>query len=120
MAGLIFIYHKLLSFFGKQGWWPADTPFEVMVGAILTQNTAWRNVERAIKNLKREEALTPQVLGIVDETRLAELIKPAGYYNVKAKRLKSLMKFLDGEYGGSIERMFNDPLPTLKKAKYAP
>lgn len=85
-----------------------------MVGAILTQNTAWRNVERAIKNLKGEGVLTPQGLGGIDEGRLAKLIKPAGYYNIKAKRLKSLMNFLDGEYGGSLKRMFKEPLSALR------
>jgi endonuclease-3 related protein len=111
---LLIIYQKLLRFFGEQGWWPAETPFEVVVGAILTQNTAWRNVERAIENLKGAGALTPQGLGELDETRLAELIRPAGYYNVKAKRLKSLMAFLEGEYGGDLKRMFNTPLMTLR------
>ncbi len=80
----------------------------------MTQNTAWRNVERAIKNLKGVGALTPQGLRGLVETRLAELIKSAGYYNIKAKRLKSLIDFLDGEYGGSLKRMFKEPLPTLR------
>ena len=97
---LLAIYHTLLSIFGEQGWWPADTPFEVMVGAVLTQNTAWRNVERAIENLKGEGVLTPQGLREIDGARLAELIRPAGYYNVKATRLKRLIAFLDTEYGG--------------------
>ncbi|OGP53830.1 MAG: endonuclease [Deltaproteobacteria bacterium RBG_13_52_11] len=112
---LLIIYHNLLKFFGGQGWWPAETPFEVVVGAILTQNTAWRNVERAIENLKEEGVLTPQGLSRLDGTRLAELIKPAGYYNVKAKRLKNLMAFLDGEYGGDLTKMFNAPLPSLRE-----
>jgi endonuclease-3 related protein len=107
-------YHTLLSFFGEQGWWPADTPFEVMIGAVLTQNTAWRNVERAINNLKEEGILSPRGLRGVNEARLAELIRPAGYYNVKAKRLKGLMAFLDGEYRGDLRRMFNEPLPSLR------
>jgi len=108
------LYHTLLSFFGEQGWWPADTPFEVVVGAVLTQNTAWRNVERAIENLKEEGVLTPQGLREVEESSLAELIRPAGYYNVKAKRLKSLMEFLDRGYGGDLRKLFTEPLSSLR------
>jgi endonuclease-3 related protein len=85
-----------------------------MVGAVLTQNTAWRNVERAIENLKGEGVLTPMGLRGVDESRLAELIRPAGYYNVKARRLKSLMEFLAGECGGDLRKMFDEPLATLR------
>jgi endonuclease-3 related protein len=112
---LLAIYHTLLSFFGEQGWWPAETPFEVMVGAVLTQNTAWRNVERAIENLKEKGVLTPQVLMKLDESRLAGLIRPAGYYNVKARRLKHLMNFLAGEYGGDLKRMFAESLSSLRE-----
>lgn len=115
MKELLTIYDTLLKFFGEQGWWPADTPFEVMVGAVLTQNTAWRNVERAIENLKEEEVLTPLGLRGIDEARLAELIRPAGYYNVKAKRLKSLMGFLDGGYGGDLMKLFSEPLSILRE-----
>jgi endonuclease-3 related protein len=111
---LLAIYHTLLSIFGEQGWWPADTPFEVMVGAVLTQNTAWRNVEQAIENLKGEGVLTPLGLRGIDRERLAELIRPAGYYNVKAKRLKSLVEFLDTEYGGDLTKMFSEPLEHLR------
>jgi len=84
------------------------------VGAVLTQNTAWRNVERAIENLKEEGVLTPQSLIGLDEARLAGLIRPAGYYNVKARRLKHLMHFLDEAYGGGLERMFAEPLSSLR------
>ena len=112
---LLTIYHTLLSFFGEQGWWPADTPFEVIVGAVLTQNTAWRNVERAIENLKEEGVLTPLGLRGIDEARLAELIRPAGYYNVKAKRLKSLIAFLDRGYGGDLMKMFSEPFSSLRE-----
>jgi endonuclease-3 related protein len=112
---LFTIYDTLLKFFGEQGWWPADSPFEVMVGAVLTQNTAWRNVERAIANLKEEDVLTSLGLRRIDEARLAELIRPAGYYNVKAKRLKSLIEFLDRGYGGDLMKMFSEPLSSLRK-----
>lgn len=112
---LLAIYHTLLNFFGEQGWWPADTAFEVMVGAVLTQNTSWRNVERAIENLKTEGLLTPLGLWEIEEARLAALIRPAGYYNIKTKRLKSLMEFLDREYGGDLARMFSEPLVPLRE-----
>jgi endonuclease-3 related protein len=112
---LAVIYHRLLSFFGEQGWWPAETPFEVMVGAILTQNTAWRNVEHAIARLKEAGVLTPEGLHRIPERRLARLIRPAGYYNVKAKRLKALIAFLTREYGGDLQRMFRERLAPLRE-----
>jgi endonuclease-3 related protein len=112
---LLAIYNTLLTFFGEQGWWPAETPFEVIVGAVLTQNTAWRNVERAIENLKEEGVLTPQGLMNLDEARLAVFIRPAGYYNVKARRLKHLMNFLEREYGGDLKLMFDEPLSSLRE-----
>ena len=115
MKELLTIYDTLLRFFGEQGWWPADTPFEVMVGAVLTQNTAWRNVEFAIENLKEEGVLTPLGIQGIDEARLAEFIRPAGYYNVKAKRLKSLIEFLEGGYGGDLMKMFSEPLSSLRE-----
>jgi endonuclease-3 related protein len=111
---LFSIYDTLLSFFGEQGWWPADTPFEVVVGAVLTQNTAWGNVEQAIGNLKAKGVLTPRGLQDIDELHLAGLIRPAGYYNVKAKRLKSLMSFLFREYRGDLTAMFTEPLSMLR------
>jgi endonuclease-3 related protein len=109
------IYHRLLSFFGEQGWWPAETPLEVMVGAILTQNTAWRNVEHAIANLKEAGVLTAEGLRRIPERRLARLIRSAGYYNVKARRLKALIAFLSGEFRGDIQKMFRMPLAPLRE-----
>ncbi len=88
-------YRLLLDAYGPQHWWPADTPFEVMVGAILTQNTAWSNVERAIARLRMAQALSVPRLLALDEAVLAELIRPAGYFNVKARRLKALCAFLE-------------------------
>jgi endonuclease-3 related protein len=112
---LIWVYQTLLRAFGGQGWWPAETPFEVVIGAVLTQNTSWRNVERAIEKLSAAGVLTPHGLRRLDETRLAALIRPAGYYNVKAKRLKNWMAFLDREYGGDLTLMFNDALAPLRE-----
>ena len=83
------VYKKLLKQYGYQHWWPADTPFEVMVGAILTQNTAWTNVERAIANLKSQSCLTPQGILQAPQSDLAEWLKPSGYFNVKAQRLRN-------------------------------
>jgi len=90
-------FQRLHDAYGPQRWWPGDTPFEVMVGAILTQNTAWSNVERAIANLKATHALDGAALLDLPDTRLAELIRPAGYFNVKTRRLKALCAFLSAE-----------------------
>ncbi|MEO1783518.1 endonuclease III domain-containing protein [Thermodesulfobium sp. 4217-1] len=84
-------YEILYNFFGPQGWWPADSPLEVIVGAVLTQSTSWQNVERAIINLKKEGLLDFEALVNVEQDKLAMLIKPSGYYNIKAKRLKNLI-----------------------------
>lgn len=103
-------YQLLYQRFGPQYWWPAKTPFEVIVGAILTQNTSWANVEKAILNLRRASLLSPRKLYQVTIRKLARLIKPAGYFNIKARRLKNFINFLFSRYGGSLARMFNtDP-----------
>lgn len=88
------IYRQLFDYYGPQHWWPAQTPFEVMVGAVLTQNTAWTHVERAIENLRRADLLDPAAISSVKQPALAEYLKPAGYFNVKAKRLQALSQFL--------------------------
>jgi endonuclease-3 related protein len=82
------LYKLMLRHFGKQNWWPAETQYEVIVGAILTQNTAWKNVEKAIKNLKNAGVLEPKAILALEDERLQELIRPAGFYRQKAKRLK--------------------------------
>lgn len=99
-------YKKLYSAFGPQHWWPGDTPFEVIVGAILTQNTAWTNVEKAIHNLKKARLLTPRKLHDLSQKELARYIRPAGYFNIKAKRLKYFLNYLFDNYSGSLNRMF--------------
>ncbi len=83
------IYNTLFKCYGPQGWWPGETPFEIMVGAVLTQNTAWLNVERAINNLLDADALSPEAILEAQPTQLASWLKPSGYFNVKAKRLKN-------------------------------
>ncbi len=100
------VFRALWRAYGPQGWWPGRTPFEVMVGAILTQNAAWINVERAIARLRRRRALTPRALHALPERKLADLIRPAGYFRVKARRLRSLTGLLAGEFGGRLDRLF--------------
>ena len=109
------IYQKLLATFGPQKWWPAETKFEVIVGAILTQNTNWGNVEKALANLKHAEVLTPSGLHKIPASKLARLIKSSGYFNIKAKRLKNFINFFFKEYDGDLATMANEPLDILRK-----
>lgn len=102
---LLKIYRTLLKHFGPQAWWPAETPFEVMIGAILTQNTNWKNVEIAINNLKKEKILSPQRLYQTKNSKLQELIRSSGYYKQKAIKLKAFVMFFLREYSGSIRKM---------------
>lgn len=111
---LLAIHEALFAAFGPQGWWPGETPFEVMVGAILTQNTAWRNVERAIANLRAARALTPAAMARLGPEALAALIRPAGYFRVKAARLGHLLRHLRERHGGSVARMLRAPLGPLR------
>ena len=98
-AVLLWLFERLLAAYGPQEWWPADSPFEVMTGAVLTQNTAWTNVEKALKNLKANQALDPLVItGSADET-LAGWLRPSGYFNVKARRLKAFCSWYLQEGG---------------------
>jgi endonuclease III related protein len=113
-ADLLSTYERLLAAFGPQNWWPGDSPFETMVGAVLVQNTAWRNVERAIQNLREAGVLQPQALYALEPHELAELIRPAGYYRVKTKRLRNLLKFVLDDYDGSLDRMFATSVATLR------
>jgi len=97
------IYTLLLDRFGQQGWWPGDTPFEIAVGAILTQNTSWTNTARAVDNLKAADILSYESLAAVPQPRIAELIKPAGYYNLKAKRLGNFIDMVRRLYGADFD-----------------
>ena len=103
---LLAIFEQLLAHYGPLRWWPAETPFEVCVGAILTQNTAWTNVEKAIRALKQADVLESAGLRDIEPERLAQLIRPAGYFNVKSRRLKDFIDWLFTNFGGSLERMF--------------
>ena len=108
------LYTILLQHYGPQGWWPGDTPLEVAVGAILTQNTNWKNVALAIDRLKEAGLLTAKALQELPEVELAEYIRPAGYYNIKARRLKNFLHFLFNRYGGSMEVMAAAPVELLR------
>jgi endonuclease-3 related protein len=99
------LYQLLYSAFGPQGWWPGETPFEVALGAILTQNTNWQNVARVIAQLKAENLLDPQALGALPEAELARRLRPLGYYNLKARRLKNFLTFFAQQFGNSMERL---------------
>lgn len=103
---LKWIYEQLFKVFGPRHWWPGDTPFEIIIGAILTQNTAWTNVEKAIKNLKAQDLLEPEKLKNIPQDNLATLIKPTGYYQLKAHRLKEFIEFLFSNYDGNLDKMF--------------
>ena len=103
---LLKIYNLLYEKFGPRHWWPGDTRLEIIIGAILTQNTSWKNVEKAIKNLKREKVLKVRSLTSIPEKKLAKLIKPAGYYNIKSRRIKSFLSFLNTKYDSNLGRMF--------------
>jgi endonuclease-3 related protein len=102
---LLEMYRRLDAAYGDQRWWPGDTPLEVAVGAILTQNTAWVNVEKAVANLKSAGLLEPGALARLTPSEIAPLIKPAGYYNVKARRLRAFLDFLAEEYDGDVAAM---------------
>lgn len=108
------IYRKLARAWGRQHWWPAETPFEVIVGAILTQNTAWTNVERAMANLRAAGALSLEGIRNLPVAELEILVRSSGYFRQKAGRLKSFVAFVDARYGGSLETMFANPTEELR------
>src|SRR5579872_124301 len=99
-------FETLKQSLGPMGWWPGRTPFEVIVGAILTQNTAWTNVEKAIANLRRAKLLTPAAIEKAPPQKIETLIRSSGYFRQKARKLKAFCAFLRYEYGGSLKRMF--------------
>jgi len=112
---LMEIYRKLYKAYGPRRWWPGEASFEVMVGAILTQNTSWRNVEKAIQKLKGKGVLSPEGLHHLKKSELARLIRSSGYYRIKADRLKSFMDFLFGQYDGDLKRMKKEKLEELRE-----
>lgn len=110
---LVQIYLRLLAAYGPQHWWPADEPFEVMVGAVLTQSTAWTNVAKAIRNLKEAQAMSPEAIRRLGLDRLAALIRPSGYYNVKSRKLMALVSWL-GEHKDDLAGVFAESVPQLR------
>ena len=109
------MFNRLLNHFGPQNWWPAETALEVMVGAVLTQNTNWKNVEKAIKNLKKRGLLSLDALHSLRVTELAQEIRPAGYFNIKAGRLKNLIDFITDRYHGDLSLFLEDKTETLRE-----
>ncbi len=112
---IISIYKGMLHHFGPPGWWPAETSFEVIIGAILTQNTNWSNVEKAIKNLKENNCLNPHTLLMMDERLLSQIIKPSGFYKIKASRIKEFINYLFKRHDGDISGMFTMDPYSLRK-----
>lgn len=109
------IYRLLYGVFGPRNWWPGETPFEVMIGAILTQNTAWTNVEKAIANLKNNDLLDPAKLHKTSIDALAELIKPSGYFRQKSKKIHGFLDYFGEKYAYSVETMKAHPTDKLRE-----
>jgi endonuclease-3 related protein len=107
-------YGALLEAYGPQRWWPARTRFEIILGAILTQGVAWSNVEQALRALWRAGLRTPAAIGRAPLARVARLIRPAGYFNQKARAIKGFVRFLHAEHGGRLDRMFGMPAGPLR------
>jgi endonuclease-3 related protein len=112
---LIRMYELLLAHFGPQNWWPAETALEVMVGAVLTQNTSWKNVEKAIANLKKRDLLSLEGLRSLELSDLANEIRPAGYFNIKARRLGNLINFIWNKFDGDLDVLFGKETHTLRE-----
>ena len=112
---LLRIYKTLDRFYGDLHWWPGETPFEVAVGAILTQNTNWANVEKAIGRLKEEGVLYSWALHSLDDDVLAGLIRPSGYFRVKTRRLKAFLRVLCSEFTGDVEQMLSGDLMLARR-----
>jgi endonuclease-3 related protein len=111
---LLDIYQRLFAEYGPQYWWPAKTPFEVIIGAILTQSAAWTNVEKAIDNLKKNDALSPRVIRQIPQDKLAKLIHSCGYYNTKAGKLKAFAEWLGEYYKDNLDRLFAQDTSDLR------
>jgi endonuclease III related protein len=112
---LIELYDALLARFGPQGWWPGESPTEVAIGAVLVQNTSWRNVEHALTNLRSADLLDLSRLAMLDQLELERLIQPAGFYRVKARRLRNLLDFLAQSHQGALDSLFRLPLSEARR-----
>ncbi|HAU37008.1 MAG TPA: endonuclease [Phycisphaerales bacterium] len=113
------MYEAMRGAFGHRAWWPGETPLEICVGAVLTQNTNWRNVEKALANLKQGGCLSLSALDALPLPTLAELIRPAGYYNVKARRLKNFVAAMREGFGDDLAAFLDRPVPVLREALLA-
>ena len=113
---LLDVYHRLYAAYGPQHWWPGDSAFEIIAGAILTQSAAWSNVEQALGKLKAAGALSPEGIAGLPESELAHLVRPSGYYNAKARKLKAFVRLLDRDFGGDLEAMLGSPIDELREA----
>ena len=107
-------FNSLFTALGPQHWWPGNTPFEVIVGTILTQNTSWKNVETAISNLRDAGLLSLEGIRYAHLRRLQTLVRPSGYFRQKARKLKAFCNFVETQYGGSLDRMFATPTSVLR------
>lgn len=114
-AALLDVYRSLYRQYGPQGWWPGDDPFETILGAILTQNTAWRNVERALANLKAANALDPVRIRELPQEELARLIRPSGYFNMKARKLKAFVDLLGWRHQDDLGHLFDQEPMALRQ-----
>ena len=113
------VYERLARRYGPRGWWPADGPFEVIVGAILVQRTAWTNVEKALANLKQADALSPAAMRALSAAELAQLIRPSGFYRSKARKLLAFLEMLDARFGGDLDRLLAAPADELRASLLA-
>lgn len=111
---LLKIFNILLGSFGKRNWWPGETPLEIIVGAILTQNTSWKNVEKAIKNMKNEGILDVERLYEINPEKLSEIIRPSGFFNIKSKRLKNIINVIYNKHNATIENIETIETYTLR------
>lgn len=112
---LMDVYQRLYEAYGPQHWWPGETPFEVMIGAVLVQNTTWKGTEKVIARLREEGLLDPRALYAVPEEDLQELIRSSGYFRQKARRLRSLLELCITRYDGSLATMFDQPAEALRE-----
>ncbi len=115
MINLQHTYQKLLDHYGSRNWWPAETPFEVVIGAILTQNTNWKNVEKAIANLRQVDALTLEAILDLELAALEQLIRPSGFFRQKAERLQFFCRYLQEYHQGSLDHLFKRKLNLVRE-----
>jgi endonuclease-3 related protein len=113
-GGLLRVYRLLFQRYGHSGWWPGETPFEICLGAILTQNTTWANVQKALARLRAEDRLSFEALRALSRSRLASLLRPSGTYNVKARRVRAFLAFLESRFEGHVEAMASESPEALR------